>query len=81
MLKVQEAGSILRVGFAFSNSPHLHRAYLVTICNQKLIAVFLSFQMKYNVNLNPNRNRIHERSKLEHSNLLNKECVFNFELS
>ena len=39
ILKVQEAGSILRVGFALLKLPHLHRAYLVTICNQSFIAL------------------------------------------
>ena len=29
--KVQEASSILRVGFALWKWPHLHRAYLVTV--------------------------------------------------
>ena len=37
--KVQEAGSILKVVFALSKWPHLHRAYLVTVCNQNFIAV------------------------------------------
>ena len=38
--KVQEAGSILKVGFALSKGPHLHRAYLVTVYNQNFIAVY-----------------------------------------
>ena len=38
-LQVSEAGSILRVDFALSKSPHLHRAHLVTVCNQKMIAL------------------------------------------
>ena len=29
----------MRLGFAPSNRPHLHRAYEVTICNQNFIAV------------------------------------------
>ena len=32
--KVQEAGSILRVGFGLSKWPHFHRAYLSTVCKQ-----------------------------------------------
>ena len=32
VFKVQEAGSILKVGFAFSKWPHLHRAYQVRVC-------------------------------------------------
>ena len=39
MSKVQEASSILRVGFVLSKRPHFHRAYLVIVCNQKLKAV------------------------------------------
>ena len=41
MSKVQEASSSLRVGFALSKWPHLHRAHVVTVCNQIWIAVFL----------------------------------------
>ena len=40
--KVQEAGSILKVVFALSKWPHSHRAYLVTVCNQNFIAVYLT---------------------------------------
>ena len=29
----------MRLGFAPSNRPHLHRAYKVTVCNQNFIAV------------------------------------------
>ena len=36
---VQKTGSILKIGFALSKSPNIHRTYLVTVCNQKLIAV------------------------------------------
>ena len=39
MSKTQEASSILRVGFVCSKWPHLHRAYLVTVCNRTFIAV------------------------------------------
>ena len=39
VVKVQEADSIFKVGFALSKWPHLHRAYLVTIYNQNFIAV------------------------------------------
>ena len=37
MSRVQEAGSVLRVGFAFSKSPNFHLAYFV--CNRTFIAV------------------------------------------
>ena len=37
--KVQETSSTLRVVFAISKSPHLHRADLEPECNQKSIAV------------------------------------------
>ena len=37
--KNQEASYNLRLGFALSNRPHLHRAYVVTGCNQIWIAV------------------------------------------
>ena len=39
MSTVQWANTILKIGFAFSNSPHLQRAYSVAVCNQMLIAV------------------------------------------
>ena len=39
MFKVQEAGSILKVGFALSKWPHFHRVYLVTFCKRSSIAV------------------------------------------
>ena len=38
--KNQEAGSILKVNFALSKLPHLHRGCLETVCNERLIAVF-----------------------------------------
>ena len=37
--KVQEATSILRVVFALSKWPHLHRAYLVTVPEYLSLAV------------------------------------------
>ena len=37
--KFQGAGSILRVGFAWSKWPHFQRVYLVTVCKQSLMAV------------------------------------------
>ena len=43
MLRVQKTGSLLMVGFALSKSLHLHRAYLVIVCNQELIAVSTFF--------------------------------------
>ena len=39
MSKAQKTGSILRVDFALLTSPHLHRAYLVTVCNRSFIAI------------------------------------------
>ena len=38
--KAQEASSILKVGFALSKWPHLHRVYLVTVCKRGATAVF-----------------------------------------
>ena len=38
-IKNQEASSILRVDFAISKRPHLHRAYLVTECKHMSVAV------------------------------------------
>ena len=43
--KVQEAGSILKVGFALSNRPHLHRAYLVTVPEYLSQSVYLNFRV------------------------------------
>ena len=40
--KGQEATSILRVGFALSKWPHLHRAYLVTVCSHLTRSVYQS---------------------------------------
>ena len=40
--KNQEASSILRVDFALSKWPHLHRASLVTICNRTLKAYLIN---------------------------------------
>ena len=48
--KNQVASSILKVVFAFSKWPHLHRAYLVTVCYRSFIAVCLkgfNFIKKY----------------------------------
>ena len=39
-VKFQCTGSILRLGFARSKWPHFNRAYLVTVCKPKLIAVY-----------------------------------------
>ena len=38
--KIQESGSIFRVGFALSKTPHLHRAYLVTVRKRKSMTVY-----------------------------------------
>ena len=46
MSSAQETGSILKVDFALSSSPLLHKAYLVTVCNQSFIA------LRQNSNLN-----------------------------
>ena len=43
VLKDQEASYYFRSGFALSNRPHLHGAYLVTVYNRKFIAVDLDF--------------------------------------
>ena len=40
-IKNEEASYNFRLGFALSNRPHLHRAYLVTICRLLLLTVFL----------------------------------------
>ena len=40
MSKVQEAGSILRIGFALLKWPHLHRVYLVTVPFILILAVY-----------------------------------------
>ena len=37
--KIQESGSFFRVGFVLSMTPHLHRAYLVTVCKRKSMTV------------------------------------------
>ena len=37
--KIQEASSILKVGFALSKWPHLHRAYVVTVPFILILAV------------------------------------------
>ena len=41
--KVQDASSILKVVFALSKRPHLHRAYLVTVSFRSFIAVHINF--------------------------------------
>ena len=41
MSKVQEVSSILRVGFALSKWPHLHRAYVVTVPFILILAVYV----------------------------------------
>ena len=43
-LKSQEASSILRVGFALSKWPHLHRAYVVTVPFILILAVYVFMQ-------------------------------------
>ena len=39
--KIQGSGTIFRVSFALSKTPHLHRAYLVTVCKQKSMTLDL----------------------------------------
>ena len=39
-IKYQETSYNFRLGFALSNRPHLHRAYVVTVYNQNFIAVY-----------------------------------------
>ena len=39
--KFQETSSILMVGYAMSEWPYFHRAYLVTVCSHLTISVFL----------------------------------------
>ena len=51
MWKVQEAGSVLREFFALLKSPHLHRAYLVTVCNRTSISVHIYFLYLFKFNL------------------------------
>ena len=46
MSRVQEAGSILRVGFACSKLPHLHLAYVVTVQKLNLHSVDVLLQLK-----------------------------------
>ena len=39
IVSAQDTGSILKIGFALSERPHLHRAYLVAVCNQKFVCI------------------------------------------
>ena len=50
--KNQEVSYNLRLGFAPSNRPHLHRAYEVTVCNQNFIAVFAMYALRHTVTCN-----------------------------
>ena len=43
-IKNQEASYDFRLGFALSNRPHLHRAYLVTLCTFFVMAVIVVLQ-------------------------------------
>ena len=43
--KIQGSGTLFRVGFALSKTPHLHRAYLVTVRKQKSMTVLLYIQV------------------------------------
>ena len=45
--KNQEASITLKVVFAVQKWPHLHRAYLVTVCNRSFIAVFWNSTIYY----------------------------------
>ena len=42
-IEFQDAGSILKVVFALSNWPHLHRAYSVTVCKRGATAVYFQY--------------------------------------
>ena len=42
----QETGSILKIGFVLSKWPHVHGAYLVSVCNQNFIAVHIFVKTK-----------------------------------
>ena len=46
VLKVQEARSIFRVGFTHLNTPHLNRAYLVTVPFILILAVYVNLSEK-----------------------------------
>ena len=49
MLKVQEAGNILRIGFALLKCPHIHRAYLVIERFDLILAIGTSLKcISYN---------------------------------
>ena len=39
--KKQEASNNFRLGFALSRRPHLHRAYLVTVCRVLIMTVYV----------------------------------------
>ena len=44
--KIQESDSILRFSFVLSKTPHLHRAYLVTIHKRKSMTVCIQGLME-----------------------------------
>ena len=48
IVSAQETCRILKIGFVLSNSYHLHGAYLVTVCNQKLTAVHICIWILFN---------------------------------
>ena len=41
IFSAQETGSILKIGFDLSNWPHLHRAYVVTVCRVLSTVVYI----------------------------------------
>ena len=45
VLKFQEPSSVLKMGFALSKWPHLHRAYLVTVRKLNLHSVYAYFKL------------------------------------
>ena len=49
--KIQGSCSIYRVGFALSKTPHLHRAYLVTVRKRKSMTVCKLFSLMWNLKI------------------------------
>ena len=51
--KIQGSGTIFRVGFALLKTPHLHRAYLVTVRKKKSMTVCVYLQEDIVIMANP----------------------------
>ena len=47
-IKYQETGYSFKLNYALSNRPYLHRAYVVTVCNQNFTAVYLKAANAHN---------------------------------